>query len=265
MVIAFPPHVVALLRGRMLRPKLERLVTAACSAVPMTSECKGLCYLIPPEGTAPRVRRRGTYVGGLERRGGHRMPRRSYVCDADANASPAASCSAALEDRSGSSRHPSGFMHAVVLRACVHCAPAGPAPAPHDVVARERAHPAPPPAAASDRAAAPRTLSALIRSSRPEPEGSQRVACDHEHVARPVRLHRFRDALLRERQPTPAEHCWDVRGPLDVAAGNAPRGMPRARPLHDVVALAHLLHEHEPACRLRHLPEQRHHALRPEM
>src|SRR3990167_4781982 len=37
MVIAFPPHVVALLRGRMLRPKLKRLVTAACSAVPMNA------------------------------------------------------------------------------------------------------------------------------------------------------------------------------------------------------------------------------------
>src|SRR3990167_7491682 len=36
-VIAFPPHVVALLRGRCLRQKLERLVTAACSAVPMNS------------------------------------------------------------------------------------------------------------------------------------------------------------------------------------------------------------------------------------
>ena len=37
MVIAFPPHVVALLRGRMLRPKLERLVTAACSAVSLNA------------------------------------------------------------------------------------------------------------------------------------------------------------------------------------------------------------------------------------
>jgi len=180
MVIAFPPHVVALLRGRMLRPKLERLVTAACSAVPMNSRAwvtrarpcfeqgpvlpytpRGYCSSCPLVGTVLGVPR--TPRGSTGRAAFLCLRRR---CERISSRELLSGTGRSLH----SSRHPSGFMHAVVLRACVHCAPAGPAPAPHDVVARERAHPAPPPAAASDRAAAPRTLSALIRSSRPEPE-----------------------------------------------------------------------------------------------
>ena len=130
MVIAFPPHVVALLRGRCLRPKLERLVTAACSAVPMNSRAwvtrarpcfeqgpvlpytpRGYCSSCPLVGTVLGVPR--TPRGSTGRAAFLCLRRR---CERISSRELLSGTGRSLH----SSRHPSGFMHAVVLRACVH-------------------------------------------------------------------------------------------------------------------------------------------------